>query len=465
MFQPAIHSLEKIMHFHKINTLAIGLTLALSAQLASAIDLPAPVTDTDFHYDGNPDPNKVELGRALFFDKIMSGNKNISCATCHSPLIASGDGLSLGVGQRGQYLGPMRITDTASGKISSRIGRNAPPLFNLGAKEFIKLNWQGRHELRADGSLNLPSAQFTPAGLDNVLAGQSMFPLLNTHEMLGLRGENEVVSAAPAGTPPGPALFPWSWDALMKRLREIPEYVDLFKSAYSDVSSADDIKIAHFANAVSAFQTTAFRADRSPFDRYLRGDTDAMSPAQVRGMELFYDKAKCSTCHSGKFQTDHSFHAIAMPQFGPGVKSSTTKKQEDAGRREMVADDTQKYKFRTPPLRNVVMTAPYGHTGAYNTLEGVIRHHLDPITSFNNWDRSQVVMPSRSDLDVLDFFIMNDPTSSRAIKNANELTPVSLSDAEVKDLLDFMNALTDLESTDLSRIIPASVPSGLPVGD
>lgn len=452
------------MRYPEANYLAAILALALSTGVCSA-DLPPPVTDADYYHDGNPDSAKVELGRMLFFDKVMSGNKNISCATCHSPLVSSGDGLSLGVGQRGQFLGPMRITENASGKITSRIGRNAPALFNLGAREFVKLNWQGRHELRPNGTLNLPSAQFTPAGIDNVLAGQSMFPLLNTHEMLGLSGENEVVSAAPQGTPPGPALFPWSWEALVNRLREIPEYVDKFKAAFSDATSAENIKITHYANAVSAFQAVAFRADKSPFDRYLRGETDAMSPAQLSGMDLFYGKANCASCHSGKFQTDHNFHAIAMPQFGPGVKSSTTRKQEDVGRREMVADDTLKYKFRTPPLRNVAMTAPYGHTGAYNTLEGVIRHHLDPVNSFTNWDPAQVVMPSRSDLDELDFFIMTDPTSRRAIRNANELAPSTLSDAEINYLIDFMHALTDPNSMDLSRIIPASVPSGLPIGD
>ena len=443
----------------------VSVSVGLYGSMALGADLPGPVSDTDFYADGVHDPKKVELGRALFFDKIMSGNKNISCATCHSPLLSSGDGLSLGVGQRGQYLGPMRITDTPAGKIASRIGRNAPPLFNLGAKEFIRLNWQGRHEVRADGSLNLPSANFSPAGLDNVLAGQSLFPLLNTHEMLGLRGENEIISAAPEGTQPGPNLFPWSWEALMKRLREVPEYVEMFKAAYSDVQSAESMGIQHYANAVAAFQAVAFRADNSPFDRYLRGETDALSDAQLRGMDLFYNKANCASCHSGKFQTDHNFYAIAMPQFGPGVRSSTVKKQEDVGRREMVANDAEKYKFRTPPLRNIALTAPYGHTGAYKTLEGVIRHHLDPVNSFLNWDRTQVSMPSRSDLDLIDFFIMDDPAARQRIIAANQLAPSTLTDEEIKDLIDFLNSLTDVASLDLNGWIPRSVPSGLPVGD
>jgi len=85
------------MRYPEANYLAAILALALSTGVCSA-DLPPPVTDADYYHDGNPDSAKVELGRMLFFDKVMSGNKNISCATCHSPLVSSGDGLSLGVG-------------------------------------------------------------------------------------------------------------------------------------------------------------------------------------------------------------------------------------------------------------------------------------------------------------------------------------------------------------------------------
>lgn len=448
-----------------LNRLLAAAALGLLSSQVVAVALPGPVTDTDFHANGVHDPKKVELGRALFFDKIMSGNKNISCATCHSPLLSSGDGLSLGVGQRGKYLGPMRITETPEGKITSRIGRNAPPLFNLGAKEFIRLNWQGRHEIRADGTMNLPSNRFTPAGLDNLLAGQALFPLLNTHEMLGSGNENEIMTAIPADAPRTAERFPYSWEALMDRLRAVPEYVDMFKAAFGDVDSPEAMNIAHYANAVSAFQATAFRADNSPFDRYLRGDTEALSGAQLRGLDVFYNKANCATCHSGKFQTDHNFYAIAMPQFGPGVRSGTVQQQEDVGRREMTINDADKFKFRTPTLRNIALTAPYGHSGAYRTLEGVIRHHLDPVNSFLNWDRTQVVMPSRSDLDSKDFFIMDDAASRERIIAANQLAPSTLTDEEIKDLIEFLHALTDVASLDLNGWIPRSVPSGLPVGD
>lgn len=97
---------------------------------------PAPVTDSDYYDDGHPDASRVELGRLLFFDKLLSGNENISCATCHHSLTDTGDGLSLGVGEGGRGLGITRDTGSDTDAIHERVPRNAPPVFNLGAREF-----------------------------------------------------------------------------------------------------------------------------------------------------------------------------------------------------------------------------------------------------------------------------------------------------------------------------------------
>ena len=328
--------------------------------LSTAAPLPAAVTDADYYNNGAPSSAKIELGRMLFFDKIMSGNKNISCATCHSTLVGSGDGLSLSVGEGGKFLGPMRTAGEGTSAIPGRVGRHAPALFNLGAKEFTKLNWQGRHELRSNGTLNLPSFQLTPVGIENVLAGQALFPLTSNIEMLGAAQENEIMDAVAASRKRAPDVFLVTWEGYMARLRANPEYVLMFRNAFPEATTASKMTIVQYANAISAFQATAFRADKSPFDRFLRGETDAMSTAQQRGMDLFYNAANCSSCHSGKFQTDHGFHAIAMPQFGPGFFSSVATQQEDLGRREMIVDDTLKYKFRTPSLRNIALTSQIG---------------------------------------------------------------------------------------------------------
>ena len=443
-----------------------ALLLALFAQTgltSAAIALPGAVTNADYYENGAPNPDKVELGRLLFFDKIMSGNKNIACASCHHPYTFTSDRLSLGVGEGSQFHGTQRTTGSAENAIRGRIGRNAPSLFNVGASEFVRLNLGGVNEQTSTG-LILLSGRFTPAGLDNVLAGQALFPLLSGAEMRGQAGENDVVDTV-VGDRPGFSSFPGQWEVLVKRLRAIPDYVSRFQSAYSDVGSAEAINISHAVNAISAFQATQFRSDNSPFDRFLRGETDALSPAQNRGMELFYGKANCASCHSGKFQTDHDFHAIAMPQIGPGAQTLGARKQQDTGRQGVTQLATDFYKFRTPSLRNIVLTGPYGHSGAYTSLDAMIRHHLDPINSFENWDRSQVVLPSRADLDGTDFFIMDDAVSRTSIVNANELSPLSLSDSEIRDVTDFLHALTDPKMLDMRHIIPKSVPSGLPVGD
>lgn len=443
--------------------LAFATVSGLAGIPARAADLPEPVNDADYYDAGQPNPDRVELGRALFFDKILSGNKNIACASCHHPLTHTSDRFSLGVGEGGQFHGNFRTLGEGDNAVRGRVGRNAPALFNLGAREFIRLNLGGINEQTASG-LRLLSGRFTPGGLDNVLAGQALFPLVTGVEMLGQVGENDVVNTV-IGTTRGISSFPAQWEVLVQRLREVPEYVSRFQAAFPDVQDASAITIAHTVNAIAAFQAAEFRSDNSPFDRYLRGETDALNAAQLRGMDLFYNKANCASCHSGKFQTDQNFHAIAMPQFGPGAQTQGALPQDDTGREGVTRVAADKYKFRTPSLRNVALTGPYGHTGAYATLQAVIRHHLDPVAGFGAWDRSQVRMPSRADLDALDYKVMDDPNRSQPIAQANELLPMELTDEEVNDLESFLLALTDPNMLDMRRVIPASVPSGLPVGD
>lgn len=305
----------------------------------------------------------------------------------------------------------------------------------------------------------MPSTTDTPEGLDNVLAGQALFPIANLTEMVGDPGENEVADAVV----PGEGRFPPIWNALMTRLKAIPEYVSLFQQAYDDVSTADDMTIAHYANAVAAFQALAFRSDNSPFDQYLRGNSDALSDQQVRGMDIFYGKANCSSCHSGKFQTDHQFYGIATPQFGPGPEDGLP--LQDRGREEATGNPNDYAKFRTPSLRNVWVTKPYTHDGAYASLKNVVKHHLDPIASFESWNSRQVILPEHDQFDETDFLAYEDPILRDRVLGANDLQPVDLSNSEINDLLEFLRALTDWNALDMNWMIPDSVPSGLPVGD
>ena len=108
-------------------------TLSLLASLSQAADLPQAVTPADFP---PTDPELVLLGRDLFFDPILSGNKNIACATCHHPSLASADGMSLGLGEGAVALGPARRIDPENAP-HSRIPRNAPALLTLGPMNFL----------------------------------------------------------------------------------------------------------------------------------------------------------------------------------------------------------------------------------------------------------------------------------------------------------------------------------------
>jgi len=185
-------------------------------------------------------------------------------------------------------------------------------------------------------------------------------------------------------------------------------------------------------------------------------------------MKLFYGKAECARCHTGTFQTNHEFAAIGMPQIGPGKGDNLpphTDGLDDFGRERVTGDPADRFAFRVLSLRNVALTGPWGHDGAYNTLEAVVRHHLDPETALRNYDPSQAVLPSREDLDALDFAIMNDAASVDAIAAAIVLEPVELSEREIGQLIDFLHALTDPSSVDLRRDMPLRVPSGLPVYD
>ncbi|MDZ7752395.1 MAG: cytochrome c peroxidase [Gammaproteobacteria bacterium] len=425
--------------------------------------LPGPVRDSDFHDEGRPDPAKVELGRFLFFDKELSGNRNISCATCHHSLTDTGDGLSLPVGEGGSGLGVTRDTGQGVHAIPERVPRNAPPVFNLGAGSMTHMFHDGRVTIdpsRPSGFFS-PAGDDLPPGLDNVLAAQAMFPVTSGTEMAGQLGENSIANAAAVDNLAGPDGV---WDQLAYRLQAIPAYVELFIAAYDDIQQAGDITFVHAANAIAAFEASAWRADDSPFDAYLRGDREAMSRQAVAGMRLFYGKARCSSCHSGKFQTDMAFHAIAMPQIGPG-KGNGPDGHDDFGRELVTGDIEDRYRFRTPPLRNVALTGPWGHGGAYNTLRAVVEHHLDPTAGLEGYDTDQVVMPRRDDLDLLDFVVHNDPTRRWDIAAANTLEPVRLRPNEVDDLLAFLHALTDPGSIDLRGDVPTALPSGLPLFD
>jgi len=430
--------------------LLLGGMLLLAPLLAQAG--PLPRADAEFPA---PDMDKIALGRLLFYDPILSGSRTVSCASCHNPRFGTSDGVSLGLGDGGLGLGPARHPDPKN-LPERRIARNAPALFNLGAKEFASLFDDGR--LEADPArkygIRTPLGDDMAAGFDSILSAQAMFPVLAGDEMAGHYNESDVAKAAREGRFTGPGGV---WDILARRVAHVPAY----KRRFDRVLGADRrIRFSDIANMIAAFVTYEWRADNSPFDIYLRRGTP-MRPAAMRGMRLFYGKAGCDRCHSGQFQSDQRFHAIAMPQIGPGKAARFQDFVRDTGRMRVTGRAGDAYRFRTPSLRNIADTAPYGHDGAYATLAGVLRHHLDPLKSLREYDRTQAVLPLLPG--ARDFVVLNDPAEMAAIAAANELPALDLSPPAQADIIAFLHALGDPRARKGRLGVPKTVPSGLPV--
>jgi cytochrome c peroxidase len=436
-----------------IAAVAIGIGTFAAAGCGSSLDedlssLVAAQDLTPLDAQVVVDDSIFELGRALYFDPELSGNRDISCATCHHPDFASGDGLSISIGQGGVGLGATRVL--ADGEL---IPRNAPDVYNRGASGWTKMFWDGRVSGNRVEGFATPAGDRFPDGIDNVLAAQAMFPVTSPAEMLGSPGDIDIL-----GVPNELAMhsvddFSGIWQAIADRLTVIPGYIELFAAAYPNLP-IEDISFEHAANAIAAFEAKAFAFENSPWNRYLRGD-DQMSETAKRGALLFFGEAGCSSCHLGTLLTDQEQHSLAAPQVGPGKGDEAP---EDWGRGGVTRNADDRYNFRTPPLHNVAVTGPWLHDGAFNSLEAVIRHHMDPETSLASYDVGVTVGP---DLPFLD--------GQRHVEwlltsVSPELAAVpSLTDSQIDDLIAFLNALTDPGATDLGHLIPASVPSGLPV--
>jgi len=402
--------------------------------------------------------SRVRLGRLLFYDNILSGNRNISCGTCHNHKLHSADGLSLGVGEGGSGIGLKRSSGKDSSKIKKRIPRNSPALFNLGAKEIKVMFYDGRLSLGKEygNEFNSPAEEWLHNGVGNLLAAQALLPLASEFEMAGNSGENQVAGAIYDRIDLG-------WPIISKRVRVIPEYGKLFMEAFDEITNPIQVNISHIANALSDFINFEWRSYDSPFDSYINGDKNALNNTQKKGMELFFGKARCSECHSGKFFTDQKFYALALPQFGPGRTRFLDPYVRDVGRMGETDRLEDAYRFRTQTLRNVALTSPYGHNGAYDSLEGIIKHHLDPINSLENWDSSQVILPDAKWLEDIDFVVLEDRLERERLKSHLDIEPIDLSNKEVSELVSFLHSLTGKKSIWGKLGKPDQVPSGLPV--
>ena len=431
------------------------LLFSIMAGPVLASPFPEPLTDSDYH---SFSPARAKIGQLLFYDKILSGNRNISCGTCHHHRFGGADGLSLGIGEGGVGVGPARHAGTGGSRIKKRVPRNASALWNLGAKAFTVLFHDGRLAIADDfdNGFNTPAEEWLPHGLETVLGTQAIFPMTAQFEMAGNPKENEVAGALHDR-------IDAVWPILAKRVRVIPEYGKMFVETFDGVDSPEDVTISHIGEALAAFIALEFRSNDSPFDDFLAGSEAALTPRQRDGAALFYGKAGCAECHSGPLLTDQKFHALAVPPFGPGRTRRFDPYTRDVGRMGETDDLADAYRFRTPSLRNVALTAPYGHNGAYPTLEGIIRHHLDPLAALDRWHPDMANLPAAPWLEAIDFVVWDDRLEMERFRRRVDITPRKLTDDEVAALVDFMDALSGRSAQSLPLGIPDRVPSGLPV--
>ncbi len=415
-------------------------TLVLAACEPSPADLRARVAAAGVY-----SPRRVEvgngelvaLGQLLFFDPELSGNREIACATCHLPTLHASDARHLSVGRDG-----------------ARLSRASVDLFNRGALD--AMFWDGRLA-RERGAIVGPVA--LPTGLSSLLEAQALLPLLDRREMRGLVGDvatdgepNEL--GAIDDTDPGAI-----WTAVVARLLAIDGYRALFSAAFPDVPLAE-ISIVHVARAIAAFESRLWELTDTPFDDYLGsvsepGRDDALDDWARQGALLFFGDAGCARCHDGPLLSDGEFHDIGVPQIGPGRDEAHL----DEGRFAVTQDPADRFAFRTPPLRNVWLTAPYMHDGAYDTLELAVRHHLDPEGSLARYDATSLP----SDLSGQVHHEQDEAILANLDPDTRPLR--ALSDDEVTALLVFLGTLSSRTEQALPPAAgaPREVPSGLPI--
>jgi len=392
------------------------------------------------------DPAMVALGQALMFDKILSGNRDISCATCHDPAEHAGDGLALAIGTGGTGSGPARTL----GAGRAFVPRNAPTLLNS-AIGLQYMFWDGRLARFGPPLRDVVLPPITGA----VLASQGMLPVLNRREMRGEKGDVDVFGNSNELAQFDDTLPTAIWRGVMQRLLAVPGYVTLFNAAFPSVPTSS-LRFQDAAYAMSEFQMAALMKTNSAFDHYLRREDNALSIDEKRGGILFFTRARCVNCHNGPFLGGQSFSNSGVPQLGPGVGRGAPL---DLGRGELPNNEVYRFAFRVPPLRNVELTAPYFHNGTFPTLESVVAHYNDVSKSLRNFDPATLPAAVRSSYH-------GDQATIDDILKTLEFTlrtPLQLTETEQHELVAFLKSLTDPAARDLTGLVPASVPSGLPV--
>ncbi len=278
--------------------------------------------------DNATTPAKVQLGRMLFYDPVLSGDRDVACATCHHPSSGYAETLELSIGVNGEGFGTRRAFKQPNDVPFTR--RNAQSILNTA---FNGIDIFGDY---------LPEE--APMFWDlrvNSLENQALEPIKTMEEMRGRNyREDEIL------------------DEVVARLQAIPEYRGLFAAAFSGDSTINQDRLA---KALAAFERTLV-ANNSRFDQYMRGDKNALSVSEIEGFEAF-QTAGCGNCHNGPMFSDFKTHVLGAP---PTDKLTVP----DSGFQSTFA-------FRTPTLRNLRFTFPFMHNGKLGSLKEILEFYED----------------------------------------------------------------------------------------
>lgn len=416
-----------------------------------------------------------QLGKLLFFSKALSGDQDTACVSCHHPMLGGGDNLSIAIGvaaEDPELLGPGRLHDTFAYGYDGgpTMPRNVPSVFNLGMFDQA-LFWEGRlNSLGATPDMNggdglgirtpdSPLDTADPDAGDTLPQAIARFPVLVHEEMRGFSFEagqdNDAVRdhlAARLG----------NYGAGIGELT-VNDWLTEFQSAFNSSGSAETlITYSNISKALGEYMRSQVFVD-SPWRSYVEGDLLSISNSAKRGAVLFFTPvadggANCASCHSGDFFTDELTHVIAVPQIGRGKGFGVTG-DDDFGRFIETLQPTDMYAFRTPTLINVTKTGPWGHSGAFESLEAILRHHLNATDSVTAFDYTQLTQPGIqiSNAAANTANALAQLQANRTASKPGVLQDVALTDQQVEDLLNFLATLTDpcvMDRACLSEWIP-----------
>lgn len=330
-----------------------------------------------------PDINspKAQLGMKLFYSKTLGGDKTTACASCHHPMLGGGDNLSLSIGVDSEKPNVLGANRQMADFKHAQVPRNAPTTFNVVFWNRILFH-DGRIERLENNDITTPDMPYPKTDFlagESLVQAQARFPITSTEEMRGGYMDssfNQTLRRALAG-----------------RLQK--NWLNEFQKGFGEpnLSAEDLITEQNYSEAIAAYEQSQVLIN-NPWKAYVEGDKNALSIDAKKGAKLFFTEQKdggagCSSCHTGDFFTDEKAHNTAMPQIGEG-KSNGKTGNNDYGCELTTGKADDKFRFRTPSLLNVEVTGPWGHSGAYTSLEAVTEHMLSPEKSAKNYNVKQL---------------------------------------------------------------------------